>query len=49
MGKQNNALSGNQTIDRQLISEDDTFLWLSRGDLKGETGREIMAEEGKAR
>ena len=23
-------------IDRQLISEEDTFLWLSKGDLKAE-------------
>jgi len=24
-------------MDTQLICEEDTFLWLSRGDLKGET------------
>ena len=26
-----------RNIDRQLISEEDTFLWLSKGDLKAET------------
>ena len=26
-------------MDRQLISEEDTFLWLSKGDLKAETER----------
>ena len=26
-----------RSTDRQLISEEDMFLWLSRGDLKGET------------
>ena len=31
------------TIGRQLISQEDTFLWLSRGDLKGETKSEIIA------
>ena len=25
-------------VDRQLISEEDTFLWLSKGDLKGKVG-----------
>ena len=32
-----------RNITRQLISEEDTFLWLSRGDLKGETACEITA------
>jgi hypothetical protein len=32
-------------MDRQLISEEDTFLWLSRGALKGETENEIIAEQ----
>jgi len=32
-------------IDRQLIGEEDTFLWLSRGDLKVETGSEIIADQ----
>jgi len=26
-----------RNIDRQVISEEDTFLWLSKGDLKAET------------
>jgi hypothetical protein len=26
-----------RNMDRQLISEEDTFLWLSKGDLKAET------------
>ena len=30
-------------IDRQLISEEDMFLWLSKGDLKAETESEIVA------
>jgi len=31
------------SILRQLIGEDDPMLWLSRGDLKGETESEITA------
>jgi hypothetical protein len=34
-----------RSIDRQLISEEDTFLWLSRGDLKGETESEIITAQ----
>jgi len=30
-------------VDRQLIGREDMLLWLLRGDLKGETGSEIMA------
>jgi hypothetical protein len=30
-------------INRQLISEKDTFLWISRGNLKAETEDEIIA------
>jgi hypothetical protein len=39
MGKQSNAWPEvyNIHMERQLISEEDKFLWLSRGDLKGET------------
>jgi hypothetical protein len=35
----NKLMHGQYTrnIDRQFISEEDTFLWLSRGDLKAET------------
>ena len=33
-----------RNIDRQL-SEEDTFLWLSTGDLKAETESEIVAAQ----
>ena len=36
-----------RNIDRQLISEEDTFLWLSKGDLKAETESEIVAAQTK--
>ena len=35
-------------IDRQLISEEDTFLWLSEGDLKAESESEIVAAQDHA-
>ena len=35
-------------IDRQLISEEDTFLWLSKGDLKADTESEIVAAQDQA-
>jgi hypothetical protein len=34
--------------DRQLISEEDTILWLSRGDLKSETASEIITAQDQA-
>ena len=34
-----------RNIDRQPISEEDTFLWLSKGDLKAETESEIVAAQ----
>jgi hypothetical protein len=37
-----------RSLDRQLISEQDTFLWLSKGDLKVETGSEIVAARDQA-
>ena len=37
-----------RNIDRQLISEEDTFLWLSKGDLKAETESEIVAAQDRA-
>ena len=37
-----------RNIDRQLISEEDTFLWLSQGDLKAETESEIVAAQDEA-
>jgi len=35
-------------IDRQLISEEDTFLWLSKEDLRAETESEIVAAQDHA-
>jgi hypothetical protein len=37
-----------RTMDRQLISEEDTSLWLSKGDLKAETECEIVAAQDQA-
>ena len=37
-----------RNINRQLISEEDTFLWLSKGDLKAETESEIVAVQDQA-
>ena len=37
-----------RNMDRQLISEEDTFLWLSKGDLKAETESEIVATQDQA-
>jgi len=37
-----------RNIDRQLISEEDTFFWLSKGDLKAETESEIVAAQDQA-
>ena len=37
-----------RSVDRQLIGEEDTFLWQSRGDLKGETESEIIAAHDQA-
>ena len=37
-----------RNIDRQLISEEDTFLWLSKGDLKAEPESEIVAAQDRA-
>jgi hypothetical protein len=37
-----------RNMDRQLISEEDTFLWLSKGDLKAETENEIVAAQDQA-
>jgi hypothetical protein len=34
-----------RNMDRQLIGEADTFLWLSKGDLKAETKSEIVAAQ----
>ena len=37
-----------RSIGRQLISEEDTFLWLVKGDLKVETESEIVAAQDQA-
>ena len=37
-----------RNVDRQLISEEDTFVWLSKGDLKAETESEIVAAQDQA-
>ena len=37
-----------ESMDRQNISEEDTFLWLLRGDLKGQTENEIIAAQDQA-
>ena len=46
----NNIMHGQyiRNMDRQLISEEDTFLWLSKGDLKAETESEIVAAQDQA-
>jgi hypothetical protein len=35
-------------MGRQLIGEEDMFLWLPRGDLKGETEGEVTAAQDQA-
>jgi hypothetical protein len=37
-----------RTIDKHLISEEDTFLWLSKGDLEAETESKIVAAQDQA-
>lgn len=37
-----------RSIDRHIISEEDTLLWLERGDVKAETESEIIAAQGQA-
>ena len=37
-----------RSIDRLLISEEDMFLWLLRGNLKAETESEILAPQDQA-
>ena len=46
----NKAMYGQyiRNIDRQFISEEDTFLWLSKGDQNAETESEIVAAQNQA-
>jgi hypothetical protein len=46
----NKAMHGQYiwNTDRQLISEEDAFLWLTKGDLKAETESEIVAAQDQA-
>ena len=46
----NNVMHGLyiRNMDRQLISKEDTFLWLLKGDLKAETESEIVAAQDQA-
>jgi hypothetical protein len=37
-----------RSTDRQFISEEDTLLWLSRGDLEAETESEILLAQEEA-
>jgi len=37
-----------RNIDRQLINEEDTFMWLSKGDLKAEIESEMLAAQDQA-
>ena len=37
-----------RNMARQLISEEDTFLWLLKGDLKLETESEIVTSQDQA-
>jgi hypothetical protein len=48
MGQQINHGQYIRSIDRQFISQEDTFLWLSRGDLKGGSESKIIATQDQA-
>ena len=47
MDKQGNTWAVHKKY-RQLISEEDTFLWLSKGDLKAETESELVAAQNQS-
>jgi hypothetical protein len=36
-----------RSVDRQLIGGEETLVWLLGGDLKGETGSEVIASQDK--
>ena len=46
----NKAMHGQyiRNIDRQLMIKEDTFLWLSMGDLKAENESEAVAAQDRA-
>ena len=48
MEKQSNAWRVYTEIQTELISEEDTFLWLSKGDFEAETESEIVAAQDQA-
>jgi hypothetical protein len=37
-----------RNIDRELVCEEDTFLWLTKGDLKAETESEVLAAQDQS-
>ncbi len=37
-----------KSMDKQLIREEDTFLWLCRGDLTGQTESEIIVAQERS-
>jgi len=37
-----------RNIDRELVNEEDTLLWISKGDLNAETESEIVAAQDQA-
>ena len=44
----NNNNNNNRRTNRQIFSEEDSFLWMSKGDVKGETESEITAAQDQA-